>query len=80
MYAAKQLTEDQKILLSNSTAYLNSTSIDISQQTTTTLSQAQSAQEFDYQQLRAQIVIYAGGNPNVLTHNNGLFQQLYAAG
>ena len=80
MYAAKQLTEDQKILLSNSTDFLNSTSIDISQRTTTPLSQTQSAQEYDFQQLQTHIVVYAGGDGAVLTRNNGLFQNLYSVG
>ena len=80
MYATRQLTEDQKILLPITAAYLNSTSIDISQRTTTPLSQTQSAQEYDFQQLQADLVVYAGGDGAVLTRNNGLFQNLYSVG
>ena len=76
----KQLTRRRELLLVNSTAMYNSTSLDISQRTTTIHSQAQLAQEYNLQQLRAQIVVYAGGNGAVLTRNNCLFQQLYSIG
>ena len=81
LYASdRQFTQREQLLLANSTAMYNSTSIDISQRTTTTCSQAQLAQEYDFKQLWAQMVIYAGGNAAVLMGNNCLLQQLYAVG
>ena len=80
MASGRELTKKDKLLLVAHISMWNSTQIDFSQKTTTTHSLSQAAQDFDFQQLRNQVVVYAGGNGGVLCCNRDLFQDLYSVG
>ena len=80
MTSGTELTKNGGLLFAAHTSMWNNIQMGFGQKTTTTHSLSQVAQEFDFQHLRHQVVVYAGGDIGVLLCNRGLFQDQYSIG
>lgn len=79
MKSRQDLTRKYQTIFDAHAAMSQNNHVGFSQKTSTTHSPSHQTQEFNFQKIRKQVAVYAGGNKMILLYNTGFFLDLYSS-